>query len=322
MVRADLKTLRLKATETTLAAEILASGGLVAFPTETVFGIGADATNAVSVAKIFVAKGRPSDNPLIVHLPDVDAVAAYVELVTPAAQRLMERFFPGPLTLVLPKTSRLPDIVTAGLSTVAIRVPSNPLAREIIARSGVAIAAPSANVSGKPSGTRWQSVLDDLDGRIDAIVCADTEMIGIESTVVDISSYPPVLLRAGAISFEQLQDCEPTIRHSTKSSGSIAKSPGLRYRHYQPRAHVRIVTLNAPIEFEPASAWIGLSKPPVTESLPRVLVCKNLAQYAAELYEFFRQCDRDQLLHVYCESVSETGLGLGLMDRLNRAARR
>jgi tRNA threonylcarbamoyl adenosine modification protein (Sua5/YciO/YrdC/YwlC family) len=234
-----------------IPAALLACGELVAFPTETVYGLGAAATNPDAVAKIFEAKGRPSDNPLIVHVAQKEDIPALVREVTPLAQCLMDAFMPGPITLVMPKSDVIPDLVSAGLPTVGIRMPDHPLALKLIRLSGVPVAAPSANVSGSPSPTRAEHVVRDLYGRIACIVDGGACEVGIESSVVDVTGDVPVILRPGAITMEMLiEACQNAgiVLPDHESLPCIAadeeaapKSPGMKYRHYAPKAHLRIV---------------------------------------------------------------------------------
>ncbi len=249
-------TQRLKREELPLAADMLRRGMLVAFPTETVFGIGADATNELAVQKIFIAKGRPSDNPLIVHLADVRLLDNVARDVPELAYKLFERFSPGPLTIVLQKQSKVAPTVTAGLNTVAVRIPSHPIALELLRLANVPIAAPSANRSGRPSGTTWQTVLEDLEERIDAIVCEPGCDVGLESTVVDVSDGELIILRMGSITLDDFllagfharhAESSPTKQAAESEASStidralLRRSPGTMHPHYRPAAKVCIV---------------------------------------------------------------------------------
>ncbi len=228
------------------AGQILREGGLVAFPTETVYGLGADALDAKASAKIYAAKGRPSDNPLIVHIADVNALYDLAKEVPDKALVLAEKFWPGPLTMILKKKDKVPDSITGGLGTVAIRMPSHPVAAELIRSSGVYIAAPSANTSGKPSPTRAEHVINDLSGRIDMIIQDDTVDIGVESTIIDLSEEVPTILRPGYITQAMFEEAigktiiDPAIMGSLKE-GVVPKAPGMKYKHYAPNADVTIV---------------------------------------------------------------------------------
>lgn len=227
------------------ASDILRKGGLVAFPTETVYGLGADALNAEASAKIYAAKGRPSDNPLIVHIADTKDVYTLAEHVTDKAVMLMEAFWPGPLTIILPKKSIVPDGTTGGLPTVAIRMPSHPVARELIRQSGVYIAAPSANTSGRPSPTTAQHVIEDMNGRIDMILDGGEVGIGIESTIVDLSGDIPTILRPGFITRSMLEQIVGTVEIDKAliepDPNLRPKAPGMKYTHYAPKGELTIV---------------------------------------------------------------------------------
>ncbi len=327
-----MKTTFFSETDLDVAAQFLRSGKLVAFPTETVYGLGADAMNPAAVAKIFEAKGRPADNPLIVHIADLNQVSAVALAVPLIARNLMAKFWPGPLTLVLPKRPEVPWQVTAGLETVAIRFPNHPIALELIRLAGVPLAAPSANLSGRPSATSWQAVAEDLDGRIAGIVCSGPTMVGLESTVVDVTCDPPRVLRPGGVSFERLREVcltiEPYLRDSSDSPLSTGNSPGLRHKHYQPRARV-IVVSSATRDSEFASSmmgqtvahYIGLQAPSNPARFKSMLICTSTTEYAANLFDFFRQADLDAAQVVFCESVEDVGIGAALLDRLQRASR-
>ncbi|HEX4945463.1 MAG TPA: L-threonylcarbamoyladenylate synthase [Blastocatellia bacterium] len=303
-----------------VAARFIKSGEVVAFPTETVYGLGANVFNEAAIEKIFTAKGRPSDNPLIAHISDLSEMELLTSDVTAAAMKLIEAFFPGPLTLVLPKHKDVPKLATAGLETIGVRMPVHALARKFIRTCGVPLVAPSANLSGKPSPTTWQAVKADLDGRIACILQGKPTDVGLESTVVDCTEAEPILLRAGAITLEQLQTVIPAIRRAHPDATAPARSPGLKYKHYAPHAQVVIVAqTNAAVPARDA-AFIGLHSPPNASGFQRLQLCANVKEYAQRLFHFFRDCDAIGVRVIYCEAVSETGLGLALMDRLRRAA--
>lgn len=298
-----------------MAAAVIQRGGTVAFPTETVFGLGADALNADAVAKIFEAKGRPADNPLIVHVANRDQIHLVAERVSEVSLKLIDAFFPGPLTLVLPKKEKVPFITTAGLDSVAVRMPNHPVALELISRSGTPIAAPSANRSGRPSPTTWEDVLQDLDGRIDVLLKGTQSTVGLESTVVDCTVDNPVVLRTGAISLEEIQQVVPTATYSMRGE-SQHKSPGTRHRHYQPNA--KVVLVDTPFDGVGGNtAFIGFSG---GTSVSLRVIPENVEEYAHHLYAFFRNCDRAGVEVIFCERVAEKGLGVALMDRLRRAS--
>lgn len=302
------------------AAALIRRGELVAFPTETVYGLGADAFNPEAVRKIFKAKGRPLDNPLIVHIAHLDQLARLVRDVPEAARRFMERFFPGPLTLVLPRHPDVPDEVTAGLPTVGVRMPRHPVAQAFLEACGTPVAAPSANRSGRPSPTRWEAVYADLNGRIACILQGDRSDMGLESTVVDCTGSEPVVLRAGAVPLEALREVVPETRLVGDEASLKARSPGTRYRHYAPKA--RVVLVDHPDEAvpDPRHAYIGLTPPAHPEAFGACCVCPDVETYAYELFDFFRRCDAQGCTRIYAQRVPRTGLGLALMDRLKRAA--
>lgn len=228
------------------ASKILKSGGLVAFPTETVYGLGADALDINAARKVYEAKGRPSDNPLIVHIADVNDLYKLSRNVTEEALKLADKFWPGPLTMILKKSDIVPDGITGGLDTVAIRMPSHSTARKLIQKSGVYIAAPSANTSGRPSPTKAEHVIEDLSSKIDMIIKDDTVEIGIESTIVDLSEDKPVILRPGYITKTMLEEVLGEVETDRAiiegvSSGLVPKAPGMKYKHYAPKAQLTIV---------------------------------------------------------------------------------
>lgn len=297
------------------AAAVIKAGGIAAFPTETVYGLGADIFNESAIEKVFRAKGRPADNPLIAHVSDVDQIARLTDFLTPAAERLLEAFAPGPLTVVVRRSPDVPLLATAGLDTIGIRMPRLPIAREFLAACGVPVVAPSANISGRPSPTTWQAVLEDLDGRIDCLLKGDGCEIGLESTVVDCTGEIAAVLRSGAISVEQIREVIPEVDFSQLTAEQASRSPGLRHRHYSPLARV-VIGIAPPLSDN--SAFIGLTRP--NEYFRQTLICSGVAEYARSLFEFFRQCDRAGVEVIYCEPVDETGLGAALMDRIRRAA--
>ncbi len=306
-----------------LAGKTIQAGGVVAFPTETVYGLGADAFCEPAVEAIFRAKGRPQDNPLIVHLSEASHVEQVAAQITPAAQAAMNEFFPGPLTVVVPRHPDLPLTVTAGLDTVGIRCPDHPVAQALLQECGCPVAAPSANRSGRPSPTTWQAVAEELDGRVDAILKGEVAQIGLESTVIDCTHSCPVLLRAGAISLEQLQEIWPAIRLASSSTREgPARSPGMNHRHYAPTARVQLIA--SPAELPPdhaaVSAYIGLDRDGFPGRPRRLCVCENVTDYARQLFHFFRVCEKAGISRIYCQSVPEKGLGHALMDRIRRAA--
>lgn len=302
-----------------VAAALVRQGELVAFPTETVYGLGADAFNPEAVRKIFEAKGRPLDNPLIVHIAEPAQLAVLVQEVPETAQRFIDRFFPGPLTLVLPRHPAVPDEVTAGLPTVGVRMPRHPIAQAFLRACGIPVAAPSANRSGRPSPTRWEAVYADLNGRIACILQGDRSDMGLESTVVDCTGAEPLVLRAGAVPLEALQAVVPQTRLATPDDVRQARSPGTRYRHYAPQAQVILVDTPQAAQPHPQHAYIGLASPTHPEAFGLCCVCPDITTYAYELFDFFRRSDAAGCKRIYAQRVPRIGLGLALMDRLERA---
>ncbi|MBL8184971.1 MAG: threonylcarbamoyl-AMP synthase [Blastocatellia bacterium] len=301
-----------------VAAEFIRNGGIVAFPTETVYGLGANVFDEKALGNIFEAKNRPADNPFIVHVASVGQIDQLASDVPESAHRLVRAFFPGPLTVVLPKSDRVPMIATAGLGSVGVRMPSNKIANRFISACGTPIAAPSANLSGRPSPTTWEAVYEDLKGRIDCILQGELTNIGLESTVVDCTVEPPAVLRPGAISVEQLRRAIPSIRKETRIDVESPKSPGLKHRHYSPTASVVVVDPGQTLDSSSDAAFIGISTP--SANLGAVRTCQSVDEYARNLYEFFRECDRQGIKTIYCETVSPEGIGAALMDRLTRAS--
>ncbi len=304
------------------AAAYVRAGELSAFPTETVYGLGADALRPDAVQKIFAAKGRPSDNPLIVHVAAGEQVERLCASVPASARTLMDRFWPGPLTVILQKSEAVPAVVTAGLSTVGLRWPRHPRARAFLEACETPVAAPSANRSGRPSPTTWQAVQQDLDGRIACILKGGRTEAGVESTVVDCTTTPPTVLRPGAISVEALREEIGDVIAENGETDAAPRSPGTRHRHYAPRASV--VLVSTPEEATPTSraAYIGLAVPDAGQEFARVRAVSSLDEYAAELFHFFREADRDDVDTIYAQTVSDDGLGRALNDRLRRAAAR
>lgn len=302
------------------AAAFIRAGELAAFPTETVYGLGADALRPDAVQKIFDAKGRPSDNPLIVHISDLAQVDLVASEVAPYAALLISRFVPGPMTLVLRKSPRVPALVTAGLDTVGIRMPAHETALAFLRACDTVVAAPSANRSGRPSPTTWRAVLADLGGVIPCILKDERADIGLESTVVDCTGAAPLVLRSGAIGIDEIREVVPEASYPRYPLHE-ARSPGMRHRHYAPRA--RVVLVDSPPE-EPAggSGFIGLTQPANPGAFEQLRVCGNLKEYAFELFDFFRVCDSEGLRAIYCEVPPETGIGAAVADRLRRAADR
>ncbi|MCW4000051.1 MAG: L-threonylcarbamoyladenylate synthase [Candidatus Bathyarchaeota archaeon] len=324
------------------AAEIIRRGGLVAFPTETVYGLGADALNGEAVTRLFQAKQRPLDNPPIVHVADAKDVTPLVLEVPHDAETLMTQFWPGPLTLVFRRSPKLPSVTVAGLDTVAIRMPRHPVALELIRQSGCAIAAPSANLAGKPSPTTAAHVFEDLNGRIDAIVDGGATSIGVESTVVDLSADPPMLLRPGGTPYEALKAALPSLRlHPFVEAESElpleqTRSPGMKHKHYAPRAEVVLVEGNVEAVIRKIRELIDAYKQKgsrvgvlaTDETLPayRAYVVQsmgsrhNLPSVAQNLFRLLREVDAEGVDVILAESVPSEGLGLAVMNRLRKAS--
>ncbi len=305
------------------AAAVLRQGQLAAFPTETVYGLGADAFQVDAVGAIFEAKGRPSDNPLIVHVAERAQISRVAATVPSRAERLLDRFAPGPLTLILPKHRALPSVVTAGLDTVGVRLPAHEGAQAFLRASDTPVAAPSANRSGRPSPTTWRAVQEDLGGRIACILTGDRTDAGVESTVLDCTTEPPVLLRPGAVPVEAL---ERVIGPVEVDEGGTAdeppRSPGTKHRHYAPVAQVRLVDDPSEIPSGSNAGYIGLAAPPNGMRFQSRHVPADVETYARDLFAFFRACDRDDCSVIYAQRVSPEGLGRALNDRLERAAAR
>jgi L-threonylcarbamoyladenylate synthase len=313
------------------AVEVLRAGGLVAFPTETVYGLGADALNTKAVQKVFEAKGRPSDNPLIVHIASIENAVQFAETISEKGMQLAQRFWPGPLTLVLQKKKNVPNVVTAGLSTVALRVPDHPVTLELLRQFKGGIVGPSANISGKPSPTSAEHVLHDLDGKIDMVLDAGPTKIGVESTVVDVTVDPPVILRIGGLSREDIEKEIGAILR-TQAKDLLRRSPGTRYRHYAPNAHVILIPQNNREIFakqleklREAGRTVGLityseSLNTVAANKFHITLSKSIELYARNIFRALRELDGMGVDCMLVESVEEKGIGVAVMERLNRAA--
>ena len=320
------------------AAQALREGLIVAFPTETVYGLGIDATSDQAARRLFEAKGRPSDNPLIVHLADVQQWPLAAASMPGSALELLQRFAPGPLTVVVPRSPKISSLVTANLETVGVRVPNHPQARQMLELCGRPIAAPSANRSGRPSCTTWQAVLEDMDGRIDYILRGDVCEVGLESTVVDCTNDLPVVLRAGRVTLGQIRELFPATvfaRELAEQEQLIKASPGTRHAHYQPKATIEL--------FESLSELIGI---PSTKRAESAMAClsveaaspeagrssfsgftmhtsfDSLQTYGQQFYEFLREADRRGLKCIYLQLVADCEQSHALRDRLLRAAGR
>ena len=303
------------------AASFILSGETAAFPTETVYGLGADAFNASAVRKVFEAKGRPADNPLIAHIADIGEVDRVADFSSRTARRLAERFFPGALTLVLPKRADVPPVVTAGLDTIAVRVPEDEIAQAFLRACAGPVAAPSANRSGRPSPTTWQAVLEDLDGRISCVLRGEPSVVGLESTVIDCTTDIPRVLRSGGVTLEALREVVPDMQGPQDNPGGVPRSPGMRHRHYAPAARVVLVNKAPSIPPQEKAGYIGMEDVE-NESSGRWRLVERVATpeaYAHHLFDFMRRCDAAGVETIYCQTVESTGLGTAIMDRLHRA---
>lgn len=321
------------------AAKLIREGQLVAFPTETVYGLGANALNAEACAEIFKVKGRPQDNPLIVHVSNLEMVKSLVVGWNEQAERCARAFWPGPLTLVLPKTAIIPDAVSAGLSSVGIRMPNHPVALSLIEKAGVPIAAPSANLSGKPSPTNGIHVWKDLRGRIPYILDGGACNVGVESTVLDLTGEIPCILRPGGITKERLEKILGEVAVDHPSENQLPKAPGMKYRHYAPKgelylligerekilarmtdeihkAHARLKKVGILCTLESASS--------LHSQLPELLFVlgseERPEEVAASLYEGLRLCDEQSIDLILAEGVAKNGLGFAIMNRLEKAS--
>ena len=324
------------------ACRILQKGGLVAFPTETVYGLGGDAMHPEASAKIYAAKGRPSDNPLIVHIADMDALEDIAQSVPEAAVKLADHFWPGPLTMIFPKKEAVPKSTTGGLETVAVRMPSHPVARALIRESGVYIAAPSANTSGRPSPTKAEHVKEDLDGRIDMILDGGAVGIGLESTIVDLSTGVPTILRPGYITGGMLEDVlrevqvDPAILSQKMNPNIVAKAPGMKYRHYAPKGQMTIIEGDTGKVVDEINRLVkektdeGCSVAVIaTEETKDAYACANVrsvgsrateGSIAAGLYDILREMDHIGAEYIYAESFEKDTLGKAIMNRMLKAA--
>ena len=317
------------------AARILRSGGLLGIPTETVYGLGADGLNPDAVARIFQAKGRPQDNPLILHIPSADWLERYCADIPPLAYELARRFWPGPLTMILKRRDMVPDAVTAGLDTVGMRCPAHPVTRAILEAAGTPVAAPSGNTSGRPSPTCLADMLEDMDGKIDGIVDGGPCDVGVESTILDLTVSPPRLLRPGGITLEQLREVVGEVAVDSAvtrplAAGEKPRAPGMKYRHYAPKAPVTVV------RGEPAAAARYIRRHladgdgvicfnefvPLFEGHPVEPIGPkdDRAEQARRVFDALRYFDGTQVAHIWAQCPDSAGLGLAVSNRLNKAA--
>ncbi|MTK12033.1 MAG: threonylcarbamoyl-AMP synthase [Clostridiaceae bacterium] len=323
------------------AGEVLRQGGLVVFPTETVYGLGANALDPEAVKKIFEAKGRPQDNPLIVHIADIEEIKPLVSEIPEIAKRFMERFWPGPMTIILPKSPIIPDETSAALPCVGIRMPSNNVARELIRAAGVPIAAPSANISGKPSPTDVQRCIEDLSGKVDYIIGGNMCDIGLESTVIDCTTEPTCVLRPGGITLEMLREVDedtyidPAIMKKPEKDFK-PKAPGMKYRHYAPKAPVKIVQgdLKKTIEkineivqnYIDENKVVGIMATDETANYYKKGIVislgsrENMISVSQSLFETLRMFDDKEVDIIIAEAFEEKGVGVAVMNRLKKSA--
>lgn len=322
------------------AGDILKKGGLVAFPTETVYGLGANALDVEAAKKIYDAKGRPSDNPLIVHIAELSYLDEIVSYIPKKALDLANQFWPGPLTLIFNKALIVPYGTTGGLDTVAVRMPKDEVARELIIAGGGYIAAPSANTSGRPSPTTAKHVIEDMDGIIDMIIDGGSVDIGVESTIVDVTTEPPMILRPGAITKEMLESVIGEVQVDkailSDNSGQAPKAPGMKYRHYAPKAQLTIVEGTPEQEVKAIrqlvyekfreNKKVGIIASTETASQYTTGIIKivgareNQALIAKNLYRVLRDFDEEDVDYIYSESFSYDGIGQAIMNRLEKAA--
>ena len=332
-----METKRLSQQDIQTAADLLRAGGLVGIPTETVYGLGANGLDPAAVGRIFQAKGRPQDNPLILHIPGADWLERYCRDIPAAAYELARRFWPGPLTMVLRRRDNVPDQVTAGLDTVGMRCPAHPLCRAVIQAADVPVAAPSGNTSGRPSPTTAAHMLEDMDGRIDAILDGGPCSVGVESTIVDLTCTPPRLLRPGGITLEQLRAAlgevavDPAVTR-LMGAGERPRAPGMKYRHYAPKAPVTVVTGAQ----ERSAAYIAAHAGPgdgvicFEEFLPmyaggaRPVMSLGPAgdkgEQARRVFDALRAFDHTAVSAIWAQCPDSGGIGLAVTNRLNKAA--
>ncbi|MBR6755431.1 MAG: threonylcarbamoyl-AMP synthase [Peptococcaceae bacterium] len=318
------------------AAELLKMGQLVAFPTETVYGLGAYALNKEAVRGIYQAKGRPSDNPLIVHICQKEQLTDLISELPPLAETLMEKFWPGPLTLIFPKGEQVPAEITGGLDTVAVRMPNHPVALALLEACALPIAAPSANRSGKPSPTLAAHVLHDLNGRIAAVVDGGAAEVGLESTVLDITQTVPVILRPGGITKEQLEEVVGQVELATPHGDKkeTPRAPGMKYTHYAPEAPViicqaqdlekelqeKINSFTGKLGLMLSNETLAKLKIPKTATVVDLGSQNNLANIAANLFAALRTLDEAEVEIIYTEAFPHTQIGSAVMNRLSKAA--
>ena len=314
------------------AADILKNGGIVAIPTETVYGLAASALDENAVKKVFAAKGRPQDNPLIVHIANIKELGRIAADIPNGAFECARRFWPGPLTMVLKRTEKIPALVSAGLDTVAVRMPSDKTARDIINASGLPLAAPSANTSGRPSPTKAKYVLEDLDGKIDAVVMGGDCGVGVESTVITLVTDPPRLLRPGAVTAEQLREIFPDMVVdkavlAEPEKGAKVASPGMKYKHYAPKTEAFLVEGSSEgfaklVNGKPCCAAVCFKEDSEKITVPKLTYGSSLDEYtlAHGVFTALRKADELNVQAIYIHAQSKNGVGLAVYNRLIRAA--
>lgn len=330
-----MNTKRFTAADISEAAEIIASGGLLGIPTETVYGLGADGLNESAVRAIFEAKGRPQDNPLILHIPSAEWLTRYCEEIPQVAYELAERFWPGPLTMILKRKPNVPNVVTAGLDTVGMRCPDCGVTRDIIAAANVPVAAPSGNTSGRPSPTTAAAMLEDMDGKIDGIMDGGACSVGVESTIIDLTLQPPRLLRPGGVTLEELEEVlgEVTVDEAIRrlmKDGEQPRAPGMKYRHYAPKAPVTVVKGDPDMTAGYIVARMGEGsgvlcfdefkgyfRGHTVETFGSV---SDQAEQARRIFEALRAFDRLDVTDIWAQSPTTDGIGLAVTNRLNKAA--
>ena len=316
------------------AVELLMNGDIVSIPTETVYGLAADATSDLAVSKIFKAKGRPSDNPLIVHIASKEQLLEITDHISTKAEKIIAAFWPGPLTIIFKKGQGLSEKVTAGLDSVGVRMPDHPISLEIIKQSGLPLAAPSANTSGKPSPTTAQHVYNDLKGKIPLIIDGGTTAVGVESTVIDCMVDPPIILRPGSITQTDLEAVIGPVKldKALSAMSTPPRSPGMKYTHYAPQAPMYLVKEQGTVlqqsvnEAQMKGLRVGVLG--TEESVPDynadfVVACgsrNDLQTVAKKLYDALRSFDEHNLDIIFCETFSEEGIGKAIMNRLSKAA--
>ncbi len=318
------------------AASSLKAGGLVAFPTETVYGLGAVYTNESALLKVFAVKGRPADNPLILHIWRQEQLEELVSEISPKAERLIKAFWPGPLTLIFPKQSHVSPIVTAGLDTVAVRMPSHPVARELLRRTNIAVAAPSANLSGRPSPTRGSHVIEDLDTKIDFIIDAGSCSEGVESTVLSLQTQTPIILRPGSVTLEMLEGVlHEKVDVAKPGEVNRPQAPGMKYRHYAPKAPAILIEGDNHQVVREINRLLALNPPQLKVAV--LSTTNNVTRYANEwvldmgpidepaitarrIYDLLRFCDTLAVEQIYIEGIPPEGIGMAILNRLRKAA--